>query len=360
VTRLILSLALVGGITVPAGAQDAAVALEPGPISIAMAEPPPLSIAEYVGALDTLRADLERARLRQAQAAAQVLLSTEITWAGEKLSPDPTVLDAVARVQTSTEARLLAIRVRRLVEALTGDHGAAVVAPEPDVLSRVAPPPDVEPGGETPRLRVEPLTFPEQVEAALVAVADWIWDALRKLFRWLRRLWPSPRKADPGEAGATATAAVVFAVVVAVLLVVLAVRTLRRGGGGPMDAVSKGVTSSSRDEDPLSREASEWESYARELAGRRRWREAIRAWYHAVLVALFRAGVLHHQKGRTNWEYVSRLSPDLPWRPGFVSLTRRFDREWYGRRTSDGPALSEYSREAREVLRAVRGAEETT
>lgn len=356
-TRVILGLALVGGIAVPAGAQDPVVELEPGPITIAMAQRRPLTLAEYAGALDTLRADLERARLRQARAAAQALLSTEISWAGERLSPDTTVVMPVTRVQTSAEARLLAVRVRRLVEALNEDHASAAAAPHPDVLSRVMPKSQIERGGEAPRLRVEPLTFPQQVEAALLAVADWIGEALRKVGRWLRRLWPSPRKADPG---ATATTAVVFAVVVAVLLAILAVRSIRRGGGGPVEAVSSGVVSSSRDDDPLSREASEWESYARELAGRRRWREAIRAWYHAVLVALFRSGLLHHQRGRTNWEYVSRLSPELPWRRGFVSLTRRFDREWYGRRTSDGSALSECAREARDVLRAVRGTEETT
>ncbi len=348
-TRLVLGLVLAGGIVAPAGAQESVVVPEPGP----------LSLAGYVAALDELRADLELARLDEARNAAQALGAREIAWADETLSPDPTVLDAVARARTPAEARLQAIGIRRLVEALAGDTGTATVTPQPDVLSRVAPGPDLERGGEAARLRLEPLTFPEKVEAALLAVADWIAEALRKLRRWLRRLWPARPGPEKGEAGATATVAVAFAVAVALLLGILAVRSLRRGGGGPTDAVSLGRASSSRDEDPLSREASEWESYARELAGRRRWREAIRAWYHAVLVALFRSGRLHHQRGRTNWEYVSRLSPDLPWRAGFVSLTRRFDREWYGRRTSDGSALSACAREAREVLRAVRGPEET-
>jgi hypothetical protein len=119
------------------------------------------------------------------------------------------------------------------------------------------------------------------------------------------------------------------------------------------------VVSSRRDENPLSREASGWEEHARELAAERRFREAIRAWYHAVLVALFQAGLLHHQKGRTNWEYVARLDPRLGWRPGFVALTRLFDREWYGRRACDAAALAECAREARGVLVAVRSAEGT-
>ena len=66
------------------------------------------------------------------------------------------------------------------------------------------------------------------------------------------------------------------------------------------------MPASQRDADPLSREQDEWEKYAAELAAAGRLREAIRAWYHAVLVGLFRAGLLHHHKGRTNWEYVRR------------------------------------------------------
>jgi hypothetical protein len=319
----------------------------------------PLSLAGYVAALDGLLSHLEAARLDEARSAARDLSATEVVWGDETLTPDPTVLDAVRQVGTKAEARQQATRVRRLIEALSGDAGSGAVTARPDVLSRVTPKPDIEKGGEAPRLQVKPLTFPERAEAALVAVADWIGDTLRKIRGWLRRLMPARTKRAQEDAGMTATVAVAFAAVVAAFLVILAWRSLRRGGVGPTDALSVRTASSSKDEDPLSREANEWEDYARDLAAKKRWREAIRAWYHAVLVTLFRSGVLHHQRGRTNWEYVSRLSPSLAWRPGFVALTRRFDREWYGRRTSDGTALSECAREAREVLRAVRGAGET-
>ena len=76
------------------------------------------------------------------------------------------------------------------------------------------------------------------------------------------------------------------------------------------------------------------------------------------LVCLFQRGLLHYQKGRTNWEYASRLPPETAWRPTFLDLTRLFDREWYGRPSSDAEAVRECSRSAREILGAVRGAEE--
>jgi hypothetical protein len=337
------------GMSCPSGAQGGAV--EQGDRA--------LSVAEYVAALDGLRAALEAGRLEEARAAAAVLREREVVWAGEPLAPDPTVLDAIDNVQTPVEAGLEAARLRRLTLALGLDEGSEAVEAHPDVLSRVGPGPGIEKGGETPSLRVAPLAFPGWIERTLLGAADWIKDSLRKIRRWLRRLVPRREATEQGDAGTTAAVAIVFAAVVAALLAVLAVRSLRRGRGATTGGASSVIRSSSRDDDPLSRETSEWEVYARELATQRRWREAIRAWYHAVLVALFRSGVLHHQRGRTNWEYVSRLSPDLGWRPAFVTLTRRFDREWYGRRTSDDGALAECAREAQGVLRAVRDRGET-
>jgi hypothetical protein len=39
-----------------------------------------------------------------------------------------------------------------------------------------------------------------------------------------------------------------------------------------------------------------------------------------------------------------------------MELTSLFDREWYGRRTSDAEALAECARAARSLLAALRGA----
>ena len=316
----------------------------------------PLSLSDYVARLETLRSHLEAGSLDEARAVATRLSTREVSWADERLTPDPTVLEDVRRVSRTVEARSQAARIRRLVEALRCGPGLAEVHARPEVLSRLTHGADLAKGGETPQLRVKPLTLPERVETSLLAVADWIGDALRKIGEWLRRLVPPRPKRTRGDVETTAAVAVTFAMGAVALLAILAVRTLRRARRGPVEAVRSRMVSSSRDEDPLSREVDEWETYARELGAKRRWREAIRAWYHAVLVALFRSGLLHHQRGRTNWEYVSSLPPDLGWRPRFVSLTRHFDQEWYGRRRSSSEALSDCAREARELLGAVRGA----
>jgi len=96
-----------------------------------------------------------------------------------------------------------------------------------------------------------------------------------------------------------------------------------------------------------------WEERARELASEGRAREAIRAWYHAVLVRCASQGILHHRPGRTNWEYAHALSPSLPWRGRFEDLTFRFDQEWYGRAESTGEALAVFADGAAEILRAL-------
>jgi Domain of unknown function (DUF4129) len=139
-------------------------------------------------------------------------------------------------------------------------------------------------------------------------------------------------------------------------MLLLGLYVLRRSRRRVLPASSVPLASSERDADPLSREANEWERYAAELAASGRLREAIRAWYHAVLVTLYRAGILHYRKGVTNWEYVSALSPALTWRARFIDMTRTFDREWYGRRETSPEALDTLAADARAVLLTLRGA----
>jgi hypothetical protein len=306
-----------------------------------------------------VRAHLQSGRLDEARGAAKALRGRTVAWGDEALAPDASLLGAVVAARDAADGRRAASRLRRLLVALGAPSASHDPTPaRADLLARVTPTDDLRKGGDVPRLRVKPLSFPERVEAALVSAADAIASALRRLRDWLRAL--RPRRLDaPSTPGRAAVAAIAVALGVVAVLAVLVLRARRRLQAPAPEVGSARVVSSRRDEDPLSREASGWEERARELAAERRFREAIRAWYHAVLVALFQAGLLHHQKGRTNWEYVARLDPRLGWRPGFVALTRLFDREWYGRRASDAAALGECAREARGVLVAVRSTEGT-
>jgi hypothetical protein len=210
-------------------------------------------------------------------------------------------------------------------------------------------------GGQVGGMPVKP-SLPRRFLDTLASAWRAVTDAWDRLWRWLEKLWP--RRTVTALPSGTATTWSVVALVIAVALVMglLAVAALRRSTSAETPA-SEPAPASQRDADPLSREQEEWEAYASELAAAGRTREAIRAWYHAVLVALFRAGLLHHHKGRTNWEYVSRVSPESSWRPELIRLTRRFDREWYGSERSAAESLRECASEARTILRQVRAGE---
>jgi hypothetical protein len=117
-----------------------------------------------------------------------------------------------------------------------------------------------------------------------------------------------------------------------------------------LEATAPGPAPADADVDPLSRTVSEWEQRARALAASGQYREAIRAWYHALLVSCYRAGLLHQHTGWTNTEYARALGADVPWRGRFQELTGRFDVEWYGRVQSSEEALDAFAGEADAIL----------
>jgi hypothetical protein len=313
----------------------------------------PMTREGYIEGLTRLYTLLEAGRIEEAREVAQDLEQREIEFEGDTALADATLLTPVRRAKSVAEARLLAPPIRRLVAALRGTADVPRVGARSEVLKRIETRDAIARGGEVKTLELTPLTLPEQVREALVAAYDFTVSILDKIAQWLRKLWPSRNPGSKGV-GMTTTVAIVFIALVAGVLSFLAVRTLRKRGAGPAEVQSLEGLTSARDEDPLSRQATEWEKHAQELAAVGRWREAIRAWYHAVLVALFHSGALHYQKGRTNWEYVEGLPPGLSWRPIFVELTRQFDREWYGRRTSDRGAERECGTAARLLLGALR------
>lgn len=316
---------------------------------------PPLSPLEYAARLDAIRTDLEEGRLAAARGAAEALEDRTFAWNDETLATDAPLLGEVLAVRGADRADELAQRVGRLATAVRAPATRDPrIAADPDLLARLTPRDRLTPGGDVPRLELEPVTLPERLAAALWGAIDWIGEQIGRLIDWLLALRPEGARRPTSAPGRTAVTAIAFAVAVAAVLGWLVLRARRGRLPPPERAAPVSRAEAERDADPLSREASGWERRAAELAAARRFREAVRAWYHAVLVALFQSGRLHHQKGRTNWEYAARLDPRLPWRPTFLELTQLFDREWYGRRRSDAAALAECARQARAILTAVR------
>jgi hypothetical protein len=318
-----------------------------------------LDLREYVGALQELADVLRAGDLEGARARAQDLMACRVDAGSERLTPDATVLGRIETARDAKAALALANEVALLAAALSESVEVGTPAADPARLDRLRREDEarglhrgglVAPG--------QPPTLTQSAQQALEAVGQRVRAAWRAFRDWLKRIWPKPRRLrDPSSPLSTTATTLALVSVVAAGLALMVFHALRRRGRDQEQPSGPAPAASSRDADPLSREAEEWERYARELAAAGRPREAIRAVYHAVLMSLFRAGLLHHQKGRTNWEYVSRLSAEAPVRPGFMRLTRSFDREWYGRDRSSHEAFAECAEEASALVRLVREGE---
>ena len=330
-----------------------------------------ISVGEYRARLAAIGAQLGAGDWVGAGLGSRELLGERVAVAGpsggESIATDASLLGPISRATNLAEARGPAganvRRLNRLLKDLAELAAADDVSPPPTssiaddkaLLERLRAREklaDLSAGGALPRAKtpdgaLEALTdFFEPLTRVLRSIG-------RKILDWLERIFTSLNK--PKGDGAVSNLSIAITVIIALALAggaILFVRRQRRTG---VAAVSgEAPPPPAADDDPLSREVSEWERYARELERAGRAREAVRAWYHAVLVALYRTGFVHYRRGRTNWEYVSSLAPTLPVRSGFADLTRRFEREWYGRDESDPEALAAAAEVAGNLLGAVR------
>lgn len=367
--RVVFALGFLG-LVFGGGAVHAQASVEGDGAAVAAPIPRILSVGEYRDRLVAIESALRGRDLRAARSEAQALSSARIAAREETIEVDRSLLGAIEKASAPTPA--LATRVARLVRALdrvlldrvrtenpipaerARPNSAAERAPAAESLERLRKAEALAP-------RPEGGAFPQPGEALrepAEGVASWFEPIVRALGRWLEKLfdWLFPkvsRQSSDSSFGVGASwAAIALAVAIVAYAVVALARGARRPKGRPEG--SSGVPLAPlADDDPLSREASEWEIYAAELARAGRLREAVRAWYHAVLVALYRTGHAHERKGRTNWELVAMLSPSLPWRGDFADLTRRFEREWYGRDESEFAALDAAASLASGLLGAI-------
>jgi len=319
-----------------------------------------MTLAEYQAALTRIRSFLETGNVDGARAEGKGLAGSEIDSLNGRFKADSTLLTEVNAakphdlgVESRIDATLASLR------RVAPSRGVAIDAALMQRLQREQTVSDLRRGGDIRGLKVEaPLLT--RIGEAIVNAARWVGDEIVKFVDWLMRFWPDSGaqkvKKPVASPGMRWTIGGLVALIILVLGV-LAFEVIRRSRGAAPNQIEESTPlGSSRDDDPLSRGANEWERYAAQLAAAGRTREAIRAWYNAVLVTLYGANVLQFRKGRTNWEYVAALRPELAWRPRFIHLTRRFEEEWYGSDQSSVDALDECGAAARHIVDAVRRA----
>lgn len=315
----------------------------------------PLSIGAYREAITALEAALDRGDLGAARGGAQQLAGALVVLPdGGTLTADPTLFAPLAEADSLATARQLAPRLGALRRALAGLEIEPALAIDRELLARLsAAEAERRPTGEGFEIGAEGSML-QALGDLLRPVRDFLVKVWTEFWEWFADLFRR-QSAEGGWLSGISLPSLVTVLVIAfaVALALLAVRSWRgrrkaaqapAGLPGPLDPA---------DEDPLSRDEGGWRRYASELAAGGRTREAIRAWYHAVLVALYGRGLVSYRKGRTNWELVAALSPALAFRPAFIDFTRLFDREWYGLRQSPPEALTEAEELAEDLLGAI-------
>jgi len=315
-----------------------------------------LTLDQYEAALTRMRSFIDAGQVGAARAEAKALARGDIESPNGRFQADSSLLAEV----NAAKSRDLGVenRISATLASLRRSMPAKPVAVDSALMQRLQKEqtlPELARGGDIRGVQVrDPL--PKRIVDSIRKAAIWIVEKVVKLVDWMMKFWPKsakPKKsaASPGMRWTIGSLVVLIIIVIGVL----AFEVMRRSRKAAPSLVEESAPlGSSRDDDPLSRGANEWERYAAQLAASQRRREAIRAWYHAVLVTLYGANVLQFRKGRTNWEYVAALRPEIAWRPKMIQLTRRFEEEWYGADESDAEALDDCSAIARHILDAVR------
>lgn len=251
--------------------------------------------------------------------------SDQVRWPDGQVTPsDPTLSTLLANHRRTAAQR----RIAAIIDTLqAGPASAAPISHDLEALRAQVLPAAIAAGDS---LLGPELSFPAEDlpwTHWFVRAGEWLVDQLGSLWRTLRDwLEPTPTKSEGSYRSALwwVCGSIVMLVTATVIL------ALRRQATPPSALPAVSMTPATGDADPLSRPSDDWVALAQRLTAEGRLREAVRAWYHAVLTGAFAAGHLHHRTGRTNWEYLGALSSSLTWHRHFASLTQRFDRVWYG------------------------------
>jgi hypothetical protein len=316
------------------------------------ANPASIPLTAYIARLEAMRSLLGQRRVAEAQQAARALQGTHVETRGGGFRADPSLLDAVIVNRVGAAGRL-AVEVAELRKTVP----AATTAGDGKLLERLRQEEaasKIKAGGEVAQPPIAEVPLLDRIAGETEKVLEWIGRKLAEFWDWISQMWPRD-KASGGSAVRTRFVVGALALAIVTVIGILVWEVMRRSRRNvPERAASSEPIASSQDADPLSRGASEWERYAAQLAAAGRIREAIRAWYHAVLVTCYGAGILDYRKGRTNWEYVGAISPEAPWRSDFITLTRAFETEWYGHTMSTLEALEVCSERATHILDGLR------
>ena len=244
--------------------------------------------------------------------------------------------------------------------AARADEAADAAQRARDAVTRVFSRPEFDPLAKADRIPRPEVDAPwlrevvEWMQRAMKSVLEAFIDFLRWLFGGAGRLF-SGSGAPGGGSGTTARILAwgLGALAVAVVLWLL-VRLMRANAAERRARTSAvfGAPEPGGEDDALAHTPDEWRRSATTLSSQGRRRESIRALYLSLLSALHHAGAIDYDRSRTNTAYDGDVRNDHAAKPGFRSLTRRFDDAWYGLHEPSEEELGRAVAEADVVLRA--------
>src|SRR5579864_2002264 len=260
-----------------------------------------LSSSEYGDRLAAIRSAIDANDLGLARRLATQLQSLRVRHDGMEFIPDPTVLRPIASAPDLAAARDAAKALSRLREALEAVLAGRLAAPDEPLLERLRS--EEAERALTPEGKIGgPLLQPPSIPRSF---REWLWDLSMRLWEFLKKLFSNVLQwllglLFGGMGSRSMGDGMTYLVIGLIILIlgtvgIIAYVTLQRRRTTPVATATSELPTTARDEDPLSRTSNEWERFAAELMGSGRFREAIRAWYHAVLVTLFRSGMLHYR-----------------------------------------------------------------
>jgi len=261
-----------------------------------------MTVSEYIDSLERIQLLIATGQTTAARETARAIAGAEVAHPTAPFHVDDALLGAIANPKP-IDVRIPSRLAATIAELRRTNPGAAIGTANKELLDQIANEQRVNKPGMNGELGVDKLTGNGMVRLAdeIGKVFKWIGDKISDFLDWLLDFWPKSKQRDT-PAGNMRGVVTGVATLIAIIVAVLAWGAIRRSKAATPELVeSIAPAASARDEDPLSRAASEWERYAAQLEAAGRVREAIRAWYHAVLVALYGAAILHFRKGRTNW-----------------------------------------------------------
>ncbi len=313
-----------------------------------------IRIEQYIAELQHIDGLLATNDRELAKTEAMTLSAYDVDSPQGRFHADESLLGAIADSRETVAS--LRSRIALTLDELRRATGIGASDADRKLLEQVAKSQEVEElksGGEIEGPPSVEIPFIERILKSVQKVIEWIVEKLGKLLEWLLDLLPGRNNMNT-VTGGMRWIVLGIALVILFVIVLLAFKVLRKSKAEVRSvAESDAPIGSERDADPLSRGANEWERYALKLGSEGRYREAIRAWFHAVLVTCYAEGILHFRKGRTNWEYISALAPTHAWRPELITLTRRFEEEWYGHDDSALEAYEDCGARAQRILDAL-------